>query len=413
MRKGAETMMLPNTVLMILENLISYGYEAYIVGGCVRDILMGVTPKDWDITTDAFPEMIRYIFNNFKTIDIGARHGTIGVLIEGDIYEITTYRADGNYIDNRKPEYVKFVKDIKLDLSRRDFTINAMAYNHKEGLIDLFGGSRDIEARIVRCVGDPSERLKEDALRILRALRFSSEKGFEIDEKTYEYICKYKDLLKNISRERISEELKKLLMGKYVGYTLKEYGQPLTAIFSCLNLDDEFLKNSSMKFSKVNAFESRLALLFIDHYLENLDIVDISEAIDSLRLDKKTRNKVIKLISGMRIYVKHDRVFVKRLLRDYGKETVIDLLELRELYFEESIDCFKDLIKQIEEDNICFSLKQLAVNGDDLIYIGLPKGKLIGNILNKLLEEVIEETICNSKDELVVRAKAIVNEEDK
>lgn len=405
-------MMLPNTVTMILERLMSYGYEAYIVGGCVRDILMDSTPKDWDITTDAVPEKVRHIFNDFKIIDIGIRHGTVGVLLDESIYEITTYRSEGDYIKNRSPKHVNFIKDIKLDLSRRDFTINAMAYNHKEGLIDLFGGIRDIENRKIRCVGDPSERLKEDALRILRALRFSSEKGFEIDENTYVYICEYKALLKNISRERISEELKKFLMGEYVGGTLEKYGQPLTVIFPCLKLEDKLFENLSMKFAHLNAFESRLALLFINHYLENLDIVVIREAIDSLRFDNKTRNKVIKLISGMRISLKRDKVFIKRMLREYGEEDFIDLLDLRNVYFEEKIEPFKSLLMRIKEEKLCFSLSQLSVNGNDLLEIGIQKGKSLGDLLDRLLEEVVEEKLSNSKEELLARAKIISNVED-
>lgn len=406
-------MMLPNTVTMILERLMSYGYEAYIVGGCVRDILMGFTPKDWDITTDAVPENVRYIFNNFKIIDIGIKHGTVGVLVDGAIYEITTYRTEGDYIENRKPENVNFIKDLKLDLSRRDFTINAMAYNHKEGLVDLFGGSKDITDRIIRCVGDPSERLKEDALRILRALRFSSEKGFEIDDKTYAYICEYETLLRNISRERISEELKKLLMGEHIGNTFKKYGRQLRIIFPHLKLEDQIFEELSIKFSYLEKFESRLALLFINYYIENLDMAEIIYSIDSLRFDNKTRNKAIKLISGMNIEVKCEEVFIKRMLRNCGKDNVIDLLELRNIYFEENIDCAKNLVSKIVEEEICFSLKQLAVDGDDLIGIGIPKGKFIGSVLNRLLDEVIEEKIENLKEELLVRAKIIANEEDK
>lgn len=406
-------MMLPNTVTMILERLMSYGYEAYIVGGCVRDILMGFTPKDWDITTDAVPEKIRYIFNNFKIIDIGIKHGTVGVLVDGAIYEITTYRTEGDYIENRKPENVNFIKDLKLDLSRRDFTINAMAYNHKEGLVDLFGGSKDIADRIIRCVGDPSERLKEDALRILRALRFSSEKGFEIDDKTYAYICEYETLLKNISRERISEELKKLLMGDHIGNTFKKYGRQLRIIFPHLKLENHIFEELSIKFSHLEKFESRLALLFINYYIENLDMSEIIYSIASLRFDNNTRNKTIKLISGINIDIKCEKIFIKRMIRDYGKDDFIDLLELRSVYFEENIDCAKSLVNKIEEERICCSLKQLAVDGDDLIGIGIPKGKLIGDLLNRLLEGVIEEKINNSKEELLVRAKVIANEEDK
>lgn len=404
-------MMLPNTVIMILERLMAHGHEAFIVGGCVRDLLMGFVPKDWDITTDAAPEVIKYIFNNFKIIDIGARHGTIGVLIDGNVYEITTYRTEGEYIENRRPAHVKFIKDIREDLGRRDFTINAIAYNHKDGLIDLFGGIDDIRAGIIRCVGNPKERLKEDALRILRALRFSSEKGFEIEAKTYARACEYKALLNNISRERIYEELKKLLLGDNVGDTLKKYGEPIKTILPCLDSEEDIFDHLSMKFSHLEKFESRLALLFSACYLKDLNINKIYEDIVRLKFDNRTRDKVVKLVYGMSADIKCEKAFVKRLLRDYGNE-IRDLLELREVYFEEDVDCFKTTIRQIEEEKLCFSLKQLAINGDDLIGIGIPKGKLIGVVLDKLLDEVIEETICNSKESLLVRARVIVNEED-
>ena len=204
---------LPEFVKKALIRTNEAGEEAFIVGGCVRDILMGKTPHDWDITTSAKPEKTKEIFSSFKTVDTGLKHGTVLVLIDGEPLEITTYRIDGEYTDCRHPDSVSFTSDIENDLSRRDFTVNAMAYNDEKGLVDLFGGEDDIRNKIIRCVGDADKRFNEDALRIMRALRFSSTLGFTIESETKKAILKNRELLNNVAKERISTELLKLLCG--------------------------------------------------------------------------------------------------------------------------------------------------------------------------------------------------------
>ena len=206
-----ERITIPNAAELIISRLEEHGFEAYVVGGCVRDSIMGIPPHDWDICTSALPEQIIEVFSDLKVIPTGLKHGTVTVVLYGDEYEITTYRIDGEYSDNRHPEAVEFVKDLKLDLMRRDFTINALAYNHKSGIIDYFNGVEDIHNKVIRCVGNPNDRFSEDALRIMRAIRFATRFGFEIEQETRKSLFTHQSLLRNISAERINSELTKTL----------------------------------------------------------------------------------------------------------------------------------------------------------------------------------------------------------
>lgn len=221
---------LPKNVKTIIKILNTHNYEAFIVGGCVRDSVIGLTPHDWDICTNAKPEEIKKCFENFNTFDSGIKHGTISVVLDGEVFEVTTYRIDGTYSDNRRPDSVTFTSDITQDLARRDFTINAMAYNEKRGLIDPYGGRNDLSDKIIKCVGNPDFRFNEDALRIIRALRFASVYNFEIDDETAKSIHKNADLLNNIAVERISVELNKLLSGNGAEKILNNY-RDVIAVF--------------------------------------------------------------------------------------------------------------------------------------------------------------------------------------
>ena len=237
-------MKLPESARYIIDKLHEAGYEAYIVGGCVRDFLMGEDPHDWDMTTSARPEDVKRIFSDFNIIDTGIKHGTVTLMMESEPFEITTYRTDGSYVNSRRPQSVTFVASLREDLRRRDFTINAMAWNHTGGLMDYFGGREDLESGIIRCVGNPDERLSEDALRILRALRFASEKDFRIEPDTYMAMRRNLSLLRNISAERIAVELSRTLMGKGVFSALMNYPEPLFEIIPELRAAFGFKQNN-------------------------------------------------------------------------------------------------------------------------------------------------------------------------
>lgn len=403
---------LSKNVKFILSKFKAYGYEAYIVGGCVRDILMGISPKDWDITTDASPDDIKQVFCEFKVIDTGILHGTLGILIENEIYEITTYRSESEYIKNRRPSKVSFIKDINSDLSRRDFTMNAIAYNYEKGLLDFFGGQEDILLGIIKCVGNPEQRFEEDALRILRALRFASEKGFEIEVKTYIAMCKHKKLILNVSKERISIELNKLLMGNSVANVFEKYNKPMYEIFPKLEEEEGYLKKCIAGIRKLSeagaALYFRLASVFAETYLKERDINEISYYIKNLKFDNKTIEKTLNVIEGLSIELKPDRRMIKRHLNKYGEEFLKDILYFRGFYKNEDISEIESLMNDILDNKQCFSLKMLAVNGNDLIQLGVPRGKMIGTALQLILEDVIDGKIENSKEVLQNCAKNMI-----
>lgn len=409
-------MNLPKEVDFIIAKLKSSGYDAYIVGGCVRDILMRIRPKDWDITTQALPEDVKKVFSKFKTIEIGIAHGTVGIIIENKIYEITTYRKEEQYINHRKPSDVSFVKDIRLDLSRRDFTINAMAYNESEGLLDFFGGREDIEAGIIRCVGNPNQRFEEDALRIMRALRFVSEKGFEIEAKTYEAMCQHKRLLAKISKERINEELCKLLMGRFADKVLVKYSVPMLEIFPKNLLTQSDFQKAADVVSKLIALDLplhfRIATIFAGIFLKVESLSEIASWLKTMKFDNKTVGKTLCLIEGLSVDIKNERQNLKWNLNRYGEINFKDMLRFRECYKSENLEHIKNTLKEIIDDGECFSLSMLEINGDDLVALGLNRGSLIGNTLQKILEEVINDNLENKKELLIEVIKKMIQEEE-
>ena len=388
---------IPKEVERALNILQNNNFEAYIVGGCVRDSIMGKLPSDWDITSSAKPEEIIKCFKGYKTIETGLKHGTITVIIGKMPIEITTYRIDGEYTDNRRPDEVFFTSDISFDLKRRDFTINALAYNEK-GIIDLYGGMADIKNKIIKCVGDPNERFEEDGLRILRALRFASVLEFRIEKNTAYCIYKNKHLLKNISRERINIELNKLIMGNNFHQVINSYRDVVEVFLpeiAVLSKEDLKYRLNSMK--RLNSLSLRLTLLL--HGIEFPDKI-----LTNLKYDNRTIKTVKLLSENIDGKIFPESVNIKRWLNKIGHTNLKMLIKIKSALFQEEKENLLQseiIMNKIIETNQCYSLKTLAVSGNDLIEAGIPKGKNIGIVLNDLLNKVIEGKLENEKESLM------------
>ena len=401
----------------IISTLEKNGYEAYAVGGCIRDSIMGGNPKDWDICTSAHPNQTIKCFKKHTIIETGLKHGTVTLILEHKPFEITTYRIDGDYIDNRRPDSVEFVSDLKKDLSRRDFTVNAIAYNPRDGIVDYFNGIDDIKSKIIRCVGNADQRFQEDALRIMRALRFASALGFTIDKNTSEAIYNNKILLKNIAVERIAIELNKLITGENAGNIIFEYTSVMTEIIPEIeeilhsgNNDSRWKCTvSNTDNAPVNAVLRLTALLYgITGHKPPQDASDTARKIlRRLKYDNATVSSVTKLILYRDSEIKPERIHIKRWLNKTGENTFRQLIKIREadIKYQEILILLDEIINK----RLCFSLKDLAVRGDDLINAGLSKGTEIGEILNLLLDMVIDEKVDNNKQDLLETALKIIN----
>lgn len=388
---------IPKQVETALKILHTNSFEAYIVGGCVRDSILSLSPSDWDITTSAKPEEISCCFYGYRTIETGIKHGTITVIIDKMQIEITTYRIDGEYSDNRRPDSVLFTDSIQFDLKRRDFTINALAYN-KSGIIDLFGGIYDIENKTIRCVGDPDERFNEDGLRILRALRFASVLNFGIEKNTSNSIHKNKNLLNNISEERINTEFNKLIMGSNYQKIILEYRDIIEVFLpeiSFFNQDELEYRINSMK--SLSSLILRITILL--YKVESPD-----DLLSRLKYDNSTIKTVKLLTSNIDKKVEPEPVNIKRWLHNLNYVNLYKLINIKKALFEseyESLISSEKILKEIIDTNQCYSLKTLAITGQDIIDLGVPKGKNIGRILNKILDEVIEGKLQNEKNGLL------------
>lgn len=432
-------MEIPKKSVTVFQLLGKAGYECFLVGGCVRDMLMGKVPHDIDITTNATPEEIKTVFSDFHTLDIGIKHGTVTVMLENEPIEITTYRTESSYSDGRHPDKVVFTRNIRDDLSRRDFTSNAIALSPDEGIVDPFGGRRDIENKLLRCVGTPEERFKEDSLRILRALRFASVLGFDIDEKTEKAMYNCKELISIVSPERIYSEITKLLCGKDAGRILSHYSDILAVALPEIkamkgfeqrnfhHIYDVLNHTAKVVDSVYPAVHLRLAALFHDcgkpdcfsldedgvgHFYSHASISarKADEALLRLRCDNATREKVVKLVKIHDSPIEPDIKTVKKKLQKYGEGIFFDLIKLQRadnmglspdyLFRQETYNRLEEIARQIIEENQCFSLKDLAVNGTDMIELGL-KGEDIGNALDFLLKAVMEEKCQNDKESLI------------
>ncbi len=387
---------IPKEVERVLNLLQKSGFEAYIVGGCVRDSIMGISPSDWDITTSASPEDISSCFSGCKTIETGIKHGTIAVIINKMQIEITTYRIDGEYSDNRRPDNVLFTDNIELDLKRRDFTINALAYN-KNGIIDLFAGAGDIHNKIIRCVGDPDERFSEDGLRILRALRFASVLNFEIEKHTAHSVHKNKNLLINISMERINAEFNKLIMGSNFQTIIMENRDVIEVFIPELgNIDNGELTYRLRAMKNLNSLDLRLTALL--YKIEAPDSILIR-----LKYDNSTIKSVKLLTSNIDKTIDPNAVSVKKSLHKINYVNLKNLIKIKKELFEnehDKIERIEEIMNEIISTNQCYNLETLAISGQDLLDAGIPKGKNIGKVLNIVLNEVIEGQLENRKDSL-------------
>ena len=439
-------MKLSNGAIKAIKMLKNAGYEAYCVGGCVRDAIMGNEINDFDVTTIATPSEMQEVFKNERIFETGIKHGTITLVHEKENVEITTYRVDGEYEDNRHPKAVEFTKSLKNDLRRRDFTMNAIVYNEDEGYVDLFDGIEDINNKIIRAIGDPKERFCEDALRILRAIRFSSVLGFEIEEKTKKAMIECKHLLHNISEERIAIEINKFLLGKNVKNAILENYEILGEIIPEINKMQCFDQRNSWHIYDVLAHTAvtvectppvvhlRLTALLHDtgkihtftvdengvghFYGHNEKSAEIAhEYLTKYKYDNFTKERVYKLVKIHDTPIEPDRVLIKKRINRIGKECFFDLIKIKRAdnLAQNQQRVRLDIIDEIEKianeivNESCFSLKTLSVNGSDLIKNGHTPGKNLGIILDTLLNEVIEEKLPNEKEVLLKRANEIKN----
>ena len=392
---------IPKKIERILQKINSAGYEAYIVGGCVRDCFLQRQPQDWDITTSAEPVQIKKIFN--MTYDTGLQHGTVTVLWEGEHYEITTYRIEGKYDDCRHPNNVTFTKSLKEDLQRRDFTINAIAYHPQQGIKDYFLGQKHIEQKIIKGVGNATERFQEDALRMLRALRFSAQIGFDIEQSTYEALQQQKELIKKISVERIHDELEKMLLSKYLEkINLLWQSKLLNEISPILSQKMEQYGEEVIKQMKKSPFDRMIRWTIFLQYMEAKQ----GEAfLKYLKFDNDTIKTVVPLLK----HLKDDIVLGEYELRKKANEITVEqlkrLLLIQQIQQKQNIKQLQQCFDKILQRGDCITLKELAVTGEDLIKLGMAKGKQIGNMLHFLLDVVHKNPEKNSKEILLQCAK--------
>lgn len=390
-------MIFPDFVLSIISKIEDAGFEVYAVGGCVRDSLMGKVPTDWDLATSALPEEMQRIFQSEKVILTGIKHGTVTVISEHNPVEITTFRIDGKYTDIRHPSKVTFSADICQDLARRDFTINAMAYNPKIGLIDPFGGQSDLQHGIIRTVGNPTQRFSEDALRIMRAIRFSATLGFEIEDETSSALFCCRDLLGNISAERIAAEFNKTLLAENPWSILTKYLPVLKK-----RLFDNQFDAKTISFDNIGnipiILTQRLAIFIYSIVGKNPVIAQ--NFFTQLKYDTKTRNKVMTILENLDTEFSPDRVSVRKHLKRLGADCLLDIMSVKSA-LGHSVANSKTILGEILSSNDCCSLKQLDITGNDLKEILGLSGKEIGSVLDKLLDAVIEEKCGNKKDILL------------
>lgn len=438
----------PDKAKRVVNTIQAAGFEAYVVGGCVRDSILGRQPQDWDITTSAKPEQVKALFP--RTIDTGLQHGTVTVMQDREGFEVTTYRIDGEYEDSRHPKEVVFTPNLEEDLKRRDFTINAMAYNEEKGLVDIFGGMEDIRLGRIRCVGRAEERFGEDALRMLRAIRFSAQLGYEIDEETQQGIRRLAPTLKNISAERIQTELVKMLVSPHPDYLRTAYDMGVTKIFfpefdrameteqhhphHMYSVGEHILHSLAyVPADKV------LRLTMLLHDIGKPDTLTIDEQgithfynherlsaemakmiLRRLKFDNDTINMVYKLVMyhDYGNSVEPTLQIVRRAMNKIGEDAFPALFQVKYADMMAQSDYLRDeklkrlenwrqLYAEICEKQQCVSLKSLAVTGSDLIAAGMKPGRELGDVLQKLLQLVLDDPACNTKEKLLSEAKRL------
>lgn len=438
---------LTRSVEIAINKLKNAGHEAYIVGGCVRDALRGIEPNDYDMTTSALPEETKAIFSEYRIIETGMKHGTVTALIDGDALEITTFRVDGTYTDHRRPEGVTFTRSLREDTARRDFTVNAMAYSPDTGVMDFWGGRDDLQRGIIRAVGDPDRRFDEDALRIMRAARFASVLDFRIEQATSDAMERKKGLLKNISAERINVELSKLLTGEGCERVLTEYAVILTEIIPELaptigfdqrnyhHIYDVYTHTVKAVVNCPVDRNIRMAALLHDvgkprvftvgndgagHFYGHSEVsVDIArEVLNRLRFDNDSKNEILTLIKYHDPVIAVEKAAVRRWARRLGIDMLLKLLDLKAAdNLAQAPECaerlkgygeIRNIIDEMIAESACFSLKDLAVNGGDLIKeAGFTAGKAVGDTLSTLLDAVISEELPNERAVLLEKARSL------
>lgn len=432
---------LPQKVQRIIHRIEEAGFEAYAVGGCVRDTFLGREPDDWDITTSAAPEQVKALFD--KTIDTGIQHGTVTVMLGGEGFEVTTYRLDGEYEDARHPKEVIFTASLEEDLKRRDFTMNAMAYNDRKGLVDLFGGIADLERGLIRCVGDPEERFAEDALRMMRAIRFSAQLGYEIEGGTRQAICELRANLRRISAERIQAELTKLITSPHPEYLRIAYETGVLEVIlpeldlamktgqnhphHCAGVGEHTLMTMEKVFPEK---ELRLAAMLHDigkpqcltvgadgitHFSGHARVG--AELAEEILRRLKYDNHTIEVVRRLVLYhdfgngIEPNEKSVRKLMNRMGPELMPALLELKKADILaqnpslqagklRQLDGWTHCYERILERNDCVTLRSLALTGKDLIDLGMKPGREMGETLNKLLELVLEKPEANTRETL-------------
>lgn len=435
---------LPAGALFLLSRLTARGHQAYVVGGCVRDSLLGYTPKDWDVCTSATPEEMKLAFAGLRVVETGLQHGTLTVVIDRVPYEVTTFRVDGTYTDHRHPDSVTFVRDVRDDLSRRDFTVNAMAYSPETGLVDAFGGQEDLRRRLIRCVGEPAARFQEDALRILRALRFASVYGFALDDGTARAIRMLYPTLQDVAAERIRVELDKLLCGPGAEDILRAYPEVITFLLPEMKPCVGFEQRTA--YHRFDVWEHsvravacvppapvlRLTMLLHDSGKPACFTVDAAgighatghpkvsralaeQALTRLKYDNATRDRVLTLVACHDMPLDADPKLLTRRLHQLGEEALRQLIEVHradnlakgtaappavEGWYHHVLQALDNLLAQ----KPCFTLRDMAVRGNDLAALGFPPGPAMGACLNDLLEQVMCGDVPNERGALLLQA---------
>lgn len=395
---------LPKDVRHIINVLMENGYEAYAVGGCVRDSILGRTPGDWDITTSALPMQVKALFR--RTVDTGIQHGTVTVMLGKNGYEVTTYRIDGKYEDSRHPKSVEFTFNLVEDLKRRDFTINAMAYNDEHGIVDAFDGMGDLKRRIIRCVGKAHDRFDEDALRILRAVRFSAQLGFDIEDDTAKAARELAPTLVKISRERIHTELNKLLLSDNPDYfsVVYDLGVMKVIIPELENID-------AHKLDKIKHFIKKTSAVLPERYAALLSCVDADTAgriLKGLKLDNATILMAAKLVKYYNMNPVVSEAAVRHYINEVGENDALRIVDFNiSICGSELNKGYTDMRKicvMVKERGDCTELRNLKISGRDLMEAGFPAGKQLGEILQKLLCEVLDNPKFNEYNYLLKRA---------
>ena len=432
---------IPDGARYILQTLNSAGHEAYLVGGCVRDLLRGVEPHDWDICTSALPEETERCFADRRVIETGLKHGTVTVLEEGEPYEITTYRTEGPYSDSRRPDFVRFVPGLEEDLARRDFTMNAIAMDLQGNLRDPYGGVDDIKAGLIRCVGEPGHRFQEDGLRVMRALRFAAVFGYEIEEQTAETGHENRAMLNRVAEERINVELHKLLVGKDAGNVLRQYPDVFCQFWPELGPLVTLEQHNPWHCwggwgHTIHAVEAapadvtlRLAMLLhdigkpackstdeqgIDHFYGHpaVSAQMADEMLRALKFDNKTQERVLLLVERHDIQMPPRSQVIRRWLNQLGPEAFFQLLEVKRAdNMGQMPEKVKDRLTELDEikakaerilaERQCLTLKDLAVNGRDVIAAGIEPGPEVGRVLEGLLERVLRGKTANTREALL------------